>query len=1368
MVKTALQTKIISLALLLVFLTFFVGSVNAVPCNSCADCTAKLALNPSIELANDISSVGDCITTSSFQLAILSSKTIDCQGYSITGKGSGKGISLSGELGTTDIDVIKNCVITNYTQGIYFEWFQGGATAINNSLSNNTYGIYTYYCLRNNITHNTANNNDYGIYLYTPGNWGAMGSVENIITHNTANNNIYHGIYGYHLSASTVANNTISLNGQAGLYLDMSAYIYCLFDPYYYNKVSDNLISNNLGNGISLISLSACNKIQNNILTNNLGNGIYVDSLSSLYAGFYGGSITSNKICNNSAYDVNSQLYYGLNYKYAGNNNRGCTALNHKDSNQSATIYAFTYPCKPNLAPKEITITPNPPTECSEMNVSVNISTGSTSCCSAPMSNDRANFTLCLYKKCAGDTGSQGIYNETPTGATDDQGNNVKSNVSASDDWYASKSSDSTNFDFNYSVNATYNLGKYASINNASFTCEFRADMVSGNTALTVVINQEVWNGTNWVSVCSNNYSISVNNVTAGDENYTCNIASYVTPGQNVLVRCYANASVSVSTTFSYDYIGLQINGTLCNDRLIECKNITNQTFPYMENFTLDSNFTCSCDKYGTCGLVYDLVANISNVISTITGENESETCTSDNTATYRFDGITTGHIITPALELVPLEITINASCSESQLCKNYLLKSNDGSISGYLFYEKKTGEFNASAISFNPSNNFSVNSTTNFTFGACVNTSIANNGTGTIIVSGSNEQGYCASQVEENVIFVKKGNISAFGGGMMDFGTICNLASSYAIVNVTNACPTKNITQINFTLSNLTHENGINILSATNISYANFSGQIGTGESNATNFTITVPNSQYPGNYAGNITVNITYNDSSYIILGPFETKVIVQDCTAPNISCYNAGGNYNVNSSVNLSANATDNVNVTNVSFVVTYPLGGNSSTYYGTQNSDIWTYFNFNDTLQCGTYNYTACATDNGTTPNNSTDTCTLCNFTLKSVCGDGICSLGNNSACNETYLNCPDDCCSLQITDYMLTKTANTTNASDGDLINWTITVQNMGTLAINVTFSDTESDCNLLNITNLPPGNSSSVSCVTKMRCGGNLTNTVIANATSFCTGYSPNTSVVHNASASVILEIKEEIYGNDIDENCDGSAPRCGNNACDSGYETCSTCSADCGSCLSSGGASHTTPIFFKNFTTELIANQQICFTTHKYNLTVYIDKQNIGVVSENKTFCFTKPSGTYELTLSRGNYNETRFFTVKTAEEPTEPVKPTNDNHCGDKTCNNNETCASCEKDCACPKSMTCKDGVCVTQLYCGDKICNNNETCSTCENDCGACLPPKQVPCALFGLNFGKFIVCWYWWLLLLLMVGGYFGYKKYIKDNQEERSK
>ena len=51
---------------------------------------------------------------------------------------------------------------------------------------------------------------------------------------------------------------------------------------------------------------------------------------------------------------------------------------------------------------------------------------------------------------------------------------------------------------------------------------------------------------------------------------------------------------------------------------------------------------------------------------------------------------------------------------------------------------------------------------------------------------------------------------------------------------------------------------------------------------------------------------------------------------------------------------------------------------------------------------------------------------------------------------------------------------------------------------------------------------------------------------------------------------------------------------------------------------------------------------------------------------------------------------------------------YCGDKTCQTNETCKTCEEDC----------GICPIIEYCGDQICQTNETCETCEEDCGACI--------------------------------------------------
>ena len=173
------------------------GSVNATSttCTDCPTCNAALnnPLYDTVYLEVNIpNQSGTCINDP----LNFNNKIFDCQGNTIKGNNISEywpdaGIYLNGKSG----NMIKNCLITNWDNGIHL------SNSSNNILTNNTAnsnegctiygcygnGIYLYYSSNNNIlTNNTANSNGLiGIYL---------SSSNNTLTNNTANNNSY-GIY---------------------------------------------------------------------------------------------------------------------------------------------------------------------------------------------------------------------------------------------------------------------------------------------------------------------------------------------------------------------------------------------------------------------------------------------------------------------------------------------------------------------------------------------------------------------------------------------------------------------------------------------------------------------------------------------------------------------------------------------------------------------------------------------------------------------------------------------------------------------------------------------------------------------------------------------------------------------------------------------------------------------------------------------------------------------------------------------------------------------------------------------------------------------------------------------------------------------
>ncbi|MDI6826304.1 MAG: right-handed parallel beta-helix repeat-containing protein, partial [Candidatus Aenigmarchaeota archaeon] len=131
---------------------------------------------------------------------VASNVTLDCQGHKIEGVG-GPHSSYGIDIGTSNVS-IKNCTITRWSMGIYFNG-SSGSKIEGNQLENNIYGIHLMYSSSNTIEGNQLENNIYGIRLED--------SSSNTIEGNQLENNNY-GIRLEDSSSNTIEGNQLENN----------------------------------------------------------------------------------------------------------------------------------------------------------------------------------------------------------------------------------------------------------------------------------------------------------------------------------------------------------------------------------------------------------------------------------------------------------------------------------------------------------------------------------------------------------------------------------------------------------------------------------------------------------------------------------------------------------------------------------------------------------------------------------------------------------------------------------------------------------------------------------------------------------------------------------------------------------------------------------------------------------------------------------------------------------------------------------------------------------------------------------------------------------------------------------------------------
>lgn len=186
--------------------------------NTCTNIVTPIK-NPVCKITSDLSSSGDCMRINSYTNTSQGMLILDCQGYKLTGTGSGSGVLISGSNNVR----VTNCDISGFEKGI----------SVVSSISSGISGS------------NLHDNAESGADL--------SGSTSYVGSTNVSNNGLY-GIYIHGSGSGSVSSSSI-YNHDIGIEVVDSAKVSVSSSNIYNNKIGIDLLTSGTGSSVSASSV---------------------------------------------------------------------------------------------------------------------------------------------------------------------------------------------------------------------------------------------------------------------------------------------------------------------------------------------------------------------------------------------------------------------------------------------------------------------------------------------------------------------------------------------------------------------------------------------------------------------------------------------------------------------------------------------------------------------------------------------------------------------------------------------------------------------------------------------------------------------------------------------------------------------------------------------------------------------------------------------------------------------------------------------------------------------------------------------------------------------------------------------------------